>query len=89
MNLIEGMETAIIHIMPPESVKSYKAAREQQKVVEDHAIAVKNEECAKAIENLSHALRSRYNCRSDIEDAMQALNRAHAAALIVDPLDAA
>ena len=67
---------------------SYKAMREQQKARDDEALATKNEECAKAIESLAQAIQSRY-ARLEIEDAMKAVSRAYAAALVVDPKYAA
>ena len=78
-------------MIPPLEVmisEKYAARRREQKARESEAIATKNEECAKAIESLAQALRSRY-ARHDIEAAMQAVSKAYTAALVVDPLDAA
>ena len=86
--LLNQFADAVIPFMPPESVKSYKAAREAKKAREAEALATKNEECAKAIESLAQALRSHYP-RHDIEAAMQAVSKAYTAALVVDPLEAA
>ena len=91
MNFNEAMDkadAAIVSLLPPPMSQSFKAMREQQKARDAEALATKNEEVAKAIESLAQALQSRY-ARHDIESAMQALNRAHAAALVVDPLEAA
>ena len=83
-NVLGIFDRAIEELGGP-SIKSF---RRQQKAREAEALATKNEECAKAIESLAQALRSRY-ARHDIEAAMQAVSKAYTAALVVDPLEAA
>ena len=81
-------DAEVLTLIPTSQRTTFKALREQRRVVEAEALATKNEECAKAIESLAQALRSQY-ARHDIEDAMQAVSKAYAAALVVDPKDAA
>ena len=82
------MIPTLVKLMPPAIGKSYAEQRREQKTREAEALATKNAEIAKAIESLAQALQSRY-ARHDIESAMQAVSRAYAAALVVDPLEAA